>query len=113
MSSFKINFNSRPKVVWLGNREVPLLVIDDIFADPQNVKAQALNQSFPESQAYYPGRHQPLPNSIPGISEFCLFIARVLSQATGRDISPSSINTDFSVITTAENSLLELSLIHI
>lgn len=107
MSAFNINFNSRPKVVWLGAQEVPLLVVDDIFANPEEVRALAFERSFPESQAYYPGRHQPLTPSTPGIVELCIFIARVLSESTGKGISPNSISTDFSILTTAENSLLE------
>ncbi|MBQ91945.1 MAG: hypothetical protein CMG87_01585 [Marinobacter sp.] len=107
MSVFDINFESRPEVVWLGNREVPLLVIDDVFKDPDAVRDYAFQRNFPESQAYYPGRHQPLSPSEPGIANFCLFMSRVLSKGTGRSISADAISTDFSIITTAENSLLE------
>ncbi|KAA1176110.1 hypothetical protein FWJ25_02970 [Marinobacter salinexigens] len=107
MSPFEINFHSKPEVVWLGDHEVPLFVIDDFYVDPQKVRAFAFERSFPDSQAYYPGRHQPLDPGMPGIAPFRVFVSKVLSHATKRNISPESINTDFSVLTTAENALVE------
>ena len=38
MSPFEINFQSKPEVVWLGNHEVPLFVIDDFYVDPKKVR---------------------------------------------------------------------------
>jgi hypothetical protein len=97
----------RPRVEWLGNREVPLFIVDDVYLDPRAVKERAFEAQFPQSQAYYPGRHQPLdPESDPGIRAFTEHFAKLLSSATGGQIRASSIDTDFSILTTPEEMLL-------
>ena len=108
MNVFAINRNHRAYVKWLGQREVPLFCIDDIFVDPDAVRSFAFEREFPTSQAYYPGRHQPLDSSVPGIREFSEFISGLLSQATKQRITPNAISTDFSILTTPENQLLGL-----
>ncbi|MCB1691830.1 MAG: hypothetical protein KDI19_03640 [Pseudomonadales bacterium] len=87
---------------------MPLFLIDDLYVDPDAVRQFAFERSFPESQAYYPGRHQPLPSNDPSIRIFSDFMAKVLSHATGKPISGSAISTDFSILTTPENGLLGL-----
>lgn len=106
MAIFDINFESKASIVWLGNQEVPLLVIDEFYKFPLQVRDFAFERSFPESQAYYPGRHQPLDDSIAGIGNFCTFISRVLSHATKKSISAPAITTDFSILTTPERALV-------
>lgn len=108
MSVFKINPDHRAYVKWLGNREIPLFCVDDIFVDPDGVRKFAFQNEFPTSQAYYPGRHQPLTPAVPGVTDFCNFIADMLSRATGKRIASTSIISDFSIITTPEERLLGL-----
>ena len=108
MNVFQINPNHRVYIKWLGKREVPLFCIDDVFVDPDKVREFAFQKEFPTSQAYYPGRHQPLTSAIPGIGEFCRFIAGLLSQATGKKVAPEAIASDFSIVTTPEQKLLGL-----
>jgi hypothetical protein len=106
MNVFEINPKHHAYVKWLGNREVPLFCIDNIFANPNGVRQFAFQREFPSSQAYYPGRHQPLSSSEPGVASFCGFIADLLSRATRKKISPGSIASDFSILTTPEGKLL-------
>lgn len=108
MTVFEISPAHRPYVKWLGNREVPLFCVDNIFSDPDAVRRFAFTREFPTSQAYYPGRHQPLNVSEPGVSGFCAFIADLLSRATRKAITAGSIVTDFSILTTPEKKLLGL-----
>lgn len=83
-------------------------MIDDLYVDPDGVRRLAFENNFPQSQAYYPGRHQPLSPLESDVRAFCHFIARVLSHATGRNVSGASIATDFSILTTPEKALLNL-----
>ncbi|MFC6439086.1 DUF6445 family protein [Bowmanella sp. JS7-9] len=107
MNKLLINPHSKPYIIWLGNKEVPLFVIDDIFATPLEVRHLAFSNSFPSSVAYYPGRHQPLSQEDPSIKAFCHFIATVLTRATGKQIKTEAISTDFSILTTPEEKLLD------
>ena len=106
MSVFQINPAHRPYVKWLGNHEVPLFCIDDVFLDPDGVRRRAFGGEFPTSEAYYPGRHQPLVSSEAGVGDFCAFIAGLLSRATGKTVRAAAIATDFSILTTPEKDLL-------
>lgn len=106
MNRLQINANSTAYVKWLGDNEVPLFLIDDLFTDPCSVRKLAFQGSFPSSKAYYPGRHQPLSQEDPSVKAFCFFIAEVLSHATGKRVRGEAVSTDFSILTTARNALL-------
>lgn len=108
MNKLQINPNSTPYVKWLGDNEVPLFIIDDLFVNPSAVRDSAFSKSFPSSKAYYPGRHQPLSQEDESVKAFCFFIAEILSYATGKNINGEAVSTDFSILTTAENSLLNM-----
>lgn len=105
---FEISPRHNTYIRWLGSREVPLFCIDNVFVDPDAVRRFAFQRDFPTSQAYYPGRHQPLSPRDPAVAAFCTFLANVLSRATGKLIKPSAVVSDFSILTTPEEQLLGL-----
>lgn len=106
MNPFVINPLHKPYVHWIGNHEIPLFCIDNLYADPKAVKEFAFERQFPSSQAYYPGRHQPLESDVEGIPEFLDFMANLLSIATNLGIQAANMSTDFSIVTTPEHKLL-------
>ncbi|MGB0659916.1 MAG: DUF6445 family protein [Mangrovicoccus sp.] len=106
MNPFALNPSMRAYVDWIGEKEVPLFRIDDIYIDPDAVRDFAFQMEFPNSQAYYPGRHQPLSEDIEGIPEFLAHIGALFGQAVNQTVPPGGIGTDFSIVTTPEYKLL-------
>lgn len=106
MTILEINPHFKAYVKHIGKEKVPLLLIEDIFAKPDLVREYAFSREFPSSQAYYPGRHQPLTDDGQGLNKFLSFMAKVISHATNIKIEPGWITSDFSIITTPEDQLL-------
>ncbi len=105
MNPFKINKNMKPRVHWLGDREAPLLLIDELYDAPDLIRQLAFEGEFGIPGSYYPGKHQQVDLTGSNVREFCDFIADFVAHFTKMRVSGNDIETDFSVITTPENQL--------
>lgn len=83
---------------------IPILYIDDFYADPDSVRQQALNANYHLAIAYYPGRHAPLDGSIAG--QLLRNLATILTAVGDRRYSADAMTTDFSIVTTLPENLL-------
>jgi hypothetical protein len=83
---------------------VPVLIVDDFYADPLAVRAAALSGQFDASIAYYPGMH----SRIDAASTRDLFatLSRMLSLLGDVRARPEHFWTDFSIVTTPAAQML-------
>ena len=83
---------------------VPVLYIEDFYADPDRVREAALQARYDLSLAMYPGRHAPIPPA--EVRPVAEVIARVASQIGDRSYRPEDFYSDFSIVTTKPEDLL-------
>lgn len=102
----KINFNAKPRIEWISEG-VPALIVDDFYLDPDEVRAEALQGSFPDSRAGYPGRHQPLDYAREDVGLFLAYISELIELTANVAVNPAGLDTDFSILTTPKENLLK------
>ncbi|MES2150533.1 MAG: DUF6445 family protein [Pseudomonadota bacterium] len=83
---------------------VPVLIIDDFYADPEAVREQALAANYDMSVAQYPGRHATLTDA--STYTVCETIARVATALGDRSYRAADFVSDFSIVTTRPQDLL-------
>ena len=59
--------------------EIPVLLVDGIFADPLKVREMALALPFEPAGAHYPGRKARMPDGDPGLTEFIKKVAGLVT----------------------------------
>jgi hypothetical protein len=89
-------------------RGVPVLYIDDFYADPDAVRARALQARYDLSIAQYPGRHAALDKGDADVGELLDTLARTLTALGDRAYRGADISTDFSIVTTRPGDLLAI-----
>lgn len=87
-------------------RGVPVLIIDDFYADPDAVRAQALQARYDLSMAQYPGRHAPLDRNSVELNEVLQTLARTATALGDRSYRAADFVSDFSIVTTRPGDLL-------
>lgn len=102
----KVNFKARPRVEMI-NENIPILVIDDFYEDPLEVRKQALKGYFERSEAGYPGRHEPLDINNDDVLLSMTFLREVIRIASDSDFPMEMVSTDFSLLTTPSTSVLK------
>lgn len=84
--------------------ELPIVVVDDFYADPDAVRDEALKADYDLSIAFYPGRHATVATSA---ARFVIaHICRILNAIGDVGYEPDTFNTDFSIVTTRPADLL-------
>ena len=103
---FATSPQARAQVERLGG-EVPVLLVDDIFADPLRVRETALSLPYEPAGAHYPGRNARVP---PGNESLTKFLRKVVALVTreylpllppfpdgSRPTSVRGADTDFAI----------------
>jgi hypothetical protein len=101
----KVNFKAKPRVEMI-NGKIPVLVIDDFYLDPDNVRERALQGHFERMEAGYPGRHEPL--DILENDDLLIamtYLREVIQIAARKTFDLEELSTDFSVLTTPSKSV--------
>ena len=84
--------------------DVPVLLIDNFYEDPQEVRAQALKATYDHSLGQYPGRHASIdPSSIGTVLDV---LSQILNRVGDRHFRAEDFTSDFSIITTRPDELL-------
>jgi hypothetical protein len=83
---------------------IPVLYVEDFYADPDAVRAEALAAHYDTSIAYYPGRHATIEAS--RIAPVVGAIARLATKLGDRVLDPQDFFSDFSIVTTQPGDLL-------
>ncbi|MEK8053283.1 DUF6445 family protein [Ideonella sp. DXS22W] len=102
---FALNPQARVQVQTLSSG-CPVLVIDDVYADPMAVRERALAGRFDNSTAYYPGLHAALDET----ERAALLppLVQLLAVLGSARCTPADIATDFSIVTTPASEMLAL-----
>jgi hypothetical protein len=84
--------------------ELPILIVDDFYADPDSVRAEALQANYDRSVAFYPGRHADLCG--PALEKVIAHICRILNAVGDVGYNPADFVSDFSIVTTRPSDML-------
>lgn len=84
----------------------PVLQIDDFYADPHAVRAQALAGRYDGSVAYYPGLHAQLADD--DRHQMLGAVARILAALNSVRCTPQDMTTDYSIVTTPASEMLAM-----
>lgn len=87
---------------------VPVLIIDDFYADPEAVRASALQANYDMSIAQYPGRHATLDPRSPELRAVLETLARTATMLGDRAYKAADFISDFSIVTTRPGDLLAI-----
>lgn len=98
-----INLNAGVRVETVQN-ELPILIVDDFYADPDVVRADALNARFDQSIAFYPGRHAVIDG--PALQAVIGHICRILNAVGDVGYRQDAFSSDFSIVTTRPSDML-------
>ena len=99
----KLNPNAAVRVEKvLGS--VPVLYIEDFYADPMAVREQALQASFDSVGAIYPGRHSIVQT--PEAFQVLKSVCAVLTQLGDNIYDPHETITDFSIVVAKPDDLI-------
>lgn len=85
---------------------VPVLVIENFYADPEAVRAQALKANYDISVAQYPGRHAQIDDAELRVVTDTL--ARAATALGDRSYRAADFISDFSIVTTRPQDLLPM-----
>jgi hypothetical protein len=85
---------------------VPVLIIENFYADPEAVRAQALKANYDMSVAQYPGRHALLAPDDPALLAVVDTLARAATALGDRSYRAQDFFSDFSIVTTRPQDLL-------
>lgn len=89
-------------------RGVPVLIIDDFYADPEAVRTAALQARYDLSIAQYPGRHATLDPTSGELRTVLVTLARTATMLGDRAYLASDFISDFSIVTTRPSDLLAI-----
>lgn len=109
MSAFKINTALAPQLLYVGQQQTPVLIIDDLAADLPALLADALTAEFQsDAHSYYPGVRAMLPRPyvIAVLDAVYQLIYQVYQVPVSRRLKPQDIY--YSLISTAEQDLKPL-----
>jgi Family of unknown function (DUF6445) len=110
--SFTFNDHAVVRVVHIGRRATAVVLVDNVFRDPESVTAAGFAQTYAEERGnLYPGMRAALPESFS--TSFRAWLTPIL-QRHGVLASDQTIDRDqsfFSVVTTASTSLLPIQCI--
>lgn len=81
-----------------------VLVVDDLYADPDAVRASALAGSFDSSLAYYPGVHSSIRSE--QLHALYTRLAKLISLTSGAHCNVEDFRSDFSLVTTPAKDML-------
>jgi hypothetical protein len=81
-----------------------VLVVDDVFADPEAVRALALTRKFDSTLAFYPGVHGEIDKAL--LRPLFLRLATLLERVTGMRPDVADFSSDFSLVTTPAKDML-------
>ena len=84
--------------------ELPILVVDNFYTDPDAVRAEALQARFDQSIAFYPGRHAAIKG--PLLDTVIAHICRILNAVGDVRYIPETFDSDFSIVTTRPSDML-------
>lgn len=102
----KLNAHAQVSVVQVGR--VPILMIDNFYADPEQVRAQALLKNYDLSIAQYPGRHAPISASDDDYKSLVQVLIRLMRRISDHHFLADEVVSDFSIITTQPDQLLAI-----
>ncbi len=108
-SAFAINTGLAPQLLYVGQQQTPVLIIDNLAADLQAVLADAASADFQtDAHSYYPGVRAMLPRPyvIAVLNAVYQLIYQVYQVPLDRRLKPQDIY--YSLITTAEKDLKPL-----
>jgi len=82
----------------------PILIVDDMYADPHAVRAAALAGRYDASLAYYPGMHSVIDPAdlLPLLGQ----LAQLLSTLSDVRCTADDFSSDFSIVTTPAREML-------
>lgn len=83
---------------------VPVLIIENFYADPEAVRTQALKANYDISVAQYPGRHAIIDDAELRLVTDTL--ARAATALGDRSYRAADFMSDFSIVTTRPQDLL-------
>lgn len=83
---------------------VPVLYIEDFYADPEAVRGQALQAQFDVTNAIYPGRHHNIET--PEAREVVRALCAIMTQLGDQIYDPNDVITDFSIVVTKPQDLI-------
>jgi hypothetical protein len=98
----KVNPNAQVRVESVFG--IPVLYIEDFYAEPQLIRQMALKAQYDTSVAYYPGRHARLSDE--QIAPAVTLIAKLATRISDRSFDPNDFFSDFSIVTTKPRDLL-------
>ena len=108
-TAFAINPRLKPQLLYVGQSQTPLLILDDLLLDLQAVLADAATADFQaDVHSYYPGVRAKLPRPyvIAVLDAVYQLIYQVYQVPPTRRLKPQDIY--YSLITTAEKDLKPL-----
>lgn len=100
---FALNPSAQVHVQTFGEN-CPVLVIDDVFADPGAVRKLALGGGYDASLAYYPGVHSDIAFDL--LRPLFTQLAHLVSNTSGMRCEPEAFTSDFSLVTTPAREML-------
>jgi hypothetical protein len=104
----RINKNAKPRVEFIADK-IPMIVIDDFYQDPDEVRTAALEGQFKDTAAGYPGRHERLdPGSNLDVARVVNHVRQVVEKGSGLSVDSQAITTDFSILTTPKEKILKM-----
>lgn len=106
-SVFALNSAARPALQILGGR-VPVLLVDNVFSQPERLRSWALDLAYENPATAYPGRIAPLDRSDQSLDVFLRTVLRLANEryltrvppilANGEPISAfRSVHADFAI----------------
>jgi len=108
-TAFAINTRLNPQLLYVGQAQTPVLIIDDLLVDLQAVLAEAASADFQaDAHSFYPGVRAllPRPYVIAVLDAVYQLIYQVYQVPPERRLKPQDIY--YSLITTAEQDLKPL-----
>lgn len=100
---FRINPSARVHIETTA-AGCPVLIVDDLYADPHAVRAAALAGRYDASLAYYPGMHSAIDPA--ELRHVWTLLAQLLSSLSGVRCTADDFMSDFSIVTTPAREML-------
>ncbi len=100
---FALNPSAQVHVQTFGDG-CPVLVIDNLYADPDAVRRLALGGNYDSTLAYYPGVHSTIPAA--QLSPLFATLAQLVGQTSGMHCTAEDFQSDFSLVTTPARDML-------
>ncbi len=101
-----LNANRTETVQHIGNENRPVLIIDEAFADPDELRRTALSQHYTAIGEFYPGLRAPLPSSYS--ATLIDTLGPRLTELFGADADGLIGESFYSLVTTSPERLLPI-----